>query len=513
MPSLLFRREPEILFDAPSRIEPGRPIPLFLIVKDAGRFPVTLEAVIVRLTRDDGGTRVLRFPYDDFTVDTPLWWDSFNIVPEGSGMVYIQAAAIIRAGKRRMAVETDNYPGTTRRPLAVSVSPEPIPTAPGWFHGDIHCHTAFTGDQIEFGAPLEAVTLAAACRGLDWIAATDHSYDLDDREDDYLAGDPALPKWNLLRKKAELLNESLDGFTIIPGEEVTCRTRRGRNCHLLALNAERFIRGSGDGGEHGLRTATEHSIAEAAAIAAEWGGLSCAAHPFERVGWAERIVLNRGGWDIRDLVTTGVSAMQFYNGVRDRGFRRGMRAWVRLLLDGHRIAAFGGSDSHGDMNRRRGVSIPFISLGESSHNLLGTVRTAVRAFSRALPDVMDALRNGRALVTDGPFIDLVVDPGGADAGPGGGIAPGRVPVRAEFLSTPEFGALRRCRLLAGAFGAGEERPIPVFERPGGAVYRHEFESALSLERPGYLRAECETVTGKRCFTNPVWIGDGGRPAS
>ena len=47
LPSRYFRKEPEILADAPHRVEPGVPIPLLLLVKDAHRYPVYLDHVEV----------------------------------------------------------------------------------------------------------------------------------------------------------------------------------------------------------------------------------------------------------------------------------------------------------------------------------------------------------------------------------------------------------------------------------------------------------------------------------
>jgi hypothetical protein len=44
-PSLLYRRRPEIIADAPHRLEPGKALPVLLIIKDAHRFPVALQQV------------------------------------------------------------------------------------------------------------------------------------------------------------------------------------------------------------------------------------------------------------------------------------------------------------------------------------------------------------------------------------------------------------------------------------------------------------------------------------
>ena len=44
-PSLLYRRRPEIIADAPHRLEPGQALPLLVIIKDAHLFPATLQRV------------------------------------------------------------------------------------------------------------------------------------------------------------------------------------------------------------------------------------------------------------------------------------------------------------------------------------------------------------------------------------------------------------------------------------------------------------------------------------
>ncbi len=55
LPSRYFRKEPELLADAPRRVEPGRALPLLLLVKDAHRYPITLERVTVEVETPDGG--------------------------------------------------------------------------------------------------------------------------------------------------------------------------------------------------------------------------------------------------------------------------------------------------------------------------------------------------------------------------------------------------------------------------------------------------------------------------
>ena len=198
VPSLISMRSPEIVCDAPTRVEPGRPIPLFVFVKDADRYPIELETIVIHAVYESGVEKVARFPYDGLTLDLPIWWDSFNIVPEFNGLVKLYPHVIFKKGRKRSVVHVDNYRGSTGSPLIVYAASDHFPGGEGWYRGDIHCHTYYTSDQVEFGAPIEALTLAAHCMGLDWIAVTDHSYDLDDMTNDYFKEDILLPlrsKW------------------------------------------------------------------------------------------------------------------------------------------------------------------------------------------------------------------------------------------------------------------------------------------------------------------------------
>jgi len=501
VPSLIFNRWPEIVCDAPTRVEPNRPVPVFIIIKDAHRYPVQLEMVAVHVLYEGGIERIAQFPYDGIAVNEQIWWDSINIMPEYPGEISISVNILVRKGKKLLKVNIDNYSGTTHKPLSVYSAEFPLPCADGWYQGDIHCHTFFTSDQVEFGAPVEVMAFAAYCMGLHWLAATDHSYDLDDRIDDYMMEDPSLAKWQMMKDQVKLLWPTA---TVIPGEEVTCRTGDGKNCHMLALNSERFIKGSGDSGEKGLQNSTENSVGEAVRKCVEWNGMACASHPLEKAPFLERVLLARGRWTQNDLETPGLTGLQFYNGIRDSGFAEGMKTWIQLLLKGRRSYAYGGSDAHGDMNRRRRVLMPFLMTGEDVSHTFGSVRTLVRAASKKTEDIMDGLTNGHAQVTDGPFVDLCIDCENSTAGPGDEIsAPGGI-VRAVLKSSPEFGSLQSGRIVGGAVGNTEERTIAAIKN-SDTGYEHRLESNENISEFSYIRAECETVNGKYCFTNPVWI--------
>jgi hypothetical protein len=72
LPSRYYSREPEILADAPWRIEPGLPIPVFLIVKDAHRYPIFLLKVLVVIEYDRGTRSTLEIPLNMSIAER--WW-------------------------------------------------------------------------------------------------------------------------------------------------------------------------------------------------------------------------------------------------------------------------------------------------------------------------------------------------------------------------------------------------------------------------------------------------------
>jgi len=492
---------PEIIFDAPTRIYPGRPVPLFLFIKDARLYPVKLSALTVQAIYDNGVEKVARFPYHDVEISDPFWWDAINFMPEHYGTLRIVPTLTVKIGKRERMITVDNYKGSEKSPLLTHIARDPLPATTGWSHGDMHVHSLLTSDQIEFGAPLEALSLAAHAMGIDWVATADHSYDLDDDADDYLKQDPQHKKWQYSRYIADLLN---DTFTVIPGEEVTCRTKDGKNCHMLALNAERFIPGSGDGGEKGFDTSTEHTVAEAASICVEWGGIAVAAHPLEKATLAEKLVLNRGKWTEDDLANQSISSLQIYNGVRDKGFHDGKKYWISELLKGRRIPISGGSDAHGDLNRQRAVHIPFFSVTDRREHSFASVRTIVRTASLERNDIINSLQSGHSVVSDGPFIELVVFSENVTAEPGDSVSGGAMTSSALCISSVDFGEIFSAIIIAGLRDGGGEIVIADGEKKPND-YALNLENSIVPDQAIYVRAECETVLGKLCLTNPVWL--------
>ncbi len=508
--SRYFIKQPEILFDVPSRIDPGQKLPALLLIKDADRFPVILESVRLRIGEEN-------FLELDVTlkqnIAARLWYRVFSLdVPESlrgqTVLVHTELHLICR--KKKLTIRQDNLPGMKRKPFRVHLARERLPLPDSWIAGDMHIHSDYTSDQVEFGAPIPATVELAKVMGLSFAAITDHSYDLDDEEMNFLKNDPGLPKWKKFQEEVGNLNAAEEPFILIPGEEVTCRNSKERNVHCLVLNEPRYIPGSGDGAEKWLNTRSEHSVRELPDIVSD-DALVIAAHPMAPVPFLQHLLINRGNWSARDCETLFLHGLQILNGNRDAAFYKGLKEWVKLLLNGKRVFIFGGNDAHGNFSRFRQVRMPMISLIEKEgFQIFGEAKTVLRVSDGriTLQAVLDSIRQGRAIITDGPFISLTLTNEKKDqAELGGTISGHNFSVHIETASTAEFGALSDVRIIYGKIN-NEEKIIGGFH-PGQYQFRREIK--LSAEAPGYIRAELETADGHFGYTNPVWILPDSKP--
>ncbi|MBM3328932.1 MAG: hypothetical protein FJY67_05590 [Calditrichaeota bacterium] len=503
--SLYYRRAPEIIFDAPYRVEPGQPVPVALIVKDGNRFPVRIEEVTLTLRSGNGlpSMPALRrsFRIDEVTTN-PLHYYLFEVDPGhlSPGEVALDAQARVRQASRIRIVHNDNYPGLTHSPLRIHLAADPLPSLPDWTAGELHCHTSYGSDQVEFGAPLEVIQRFAAALGHGWATLTDHSYNLDDLPDDYLKRDPALAKWNALWDEADRLNQ-MDAPCLIPGEELTCRNARGRNVHMIILGNREFLHGSGDGAERWFRTESEWSVGEALARISPQA-FAAAAHPLAPTPPLEYLLVRRGSWEASDLAEGRLDGWQIANGEWDEGFRRGYDEWRKALLSGEMRIIFGGNDAHGNFNRFRQVRLPMVRLQEHHRNRFGVVTTRVKAGPKPRPaEVIAALKAGEAVVSDGPALALRR----IERPPDGNARP---EVEAVWSSSDEFGPVRRVSL----FGITRDLEVDFLkERTDDPAGRMPYGGSLRLTVPdgANVRAELETI-GKegrthRAFTNPILL--------
>jgi len=510
--SLIKRRMPEVLSDAPIRIEPGQSIPLLILVKDAHLYPILLDSIQVRLLYSDGVEEVLSFTKKKIAIDIPIWHRIYRIQPRKDffGLLKIDVKfkiLLMKKPSRTYTFHTDNYRGSSRKPLQLFISKDPHPRFPNWHLGDLHVHSFFTRDQVEFGAPVQATAKLARIMGLSFFAVTDHSYDLDDLQDDYINTDPHLTKWKQLHNDADQI-EKENKFVCIPGEEVSCRSAKGRNVHLLLFNNKEFFPGSGDSFEKWFKTRSELSLSEILQkIKGEKNVLAFAAHPEDAFTWIQRFLIRRGKWEKKDFNHSRLNGLQILNGKDDKSFRQGLRVWVQKLLEGKKLFIIAGNDAHGNFNRFRQLRLPFISLMEKNIHLFGWAKTAVIVQgSLTRNKVLESLAQGSSVITTGPLLNLEAgNQKGEKAGLGHTLNGSTFSIKLNARSSKEFGKITSCKLW---FGDLENKKEVLQVTLKNFKDDYLFEEVLEINpttKSSYIRGELNTTKQTFCFTNPIWL--------
>lgn len=494
--SRYFRRYPEMIADAPFRLEPGASLPLLLLIKDADRFPITLQEIAI--VARTGNIEVKRVVSCQPERIKRRWWHLITHVALPDHAPCIWAVDIYFYGDihgGRFTVKNDNLPGLSHRSLQVYQSKFPLPKKSGWHYGDLHAHTVYTEDQVEFGAPLSAYPELGAAAGLSFMLAADHSYDLDDVPGSFSRRDPDMVRYQYRRAECERLNQEYrGGFAMLPGIELSVGNAHRKNVHLLLVNQDEFLPGSGDSAERWFHTRPEFGLPETLRRKSPTA-LAVAAHPLMKPPFLQRLFLGRDFWHKADFEEDGLAGLQIWNGRTGAGFHAGLKVWVDGLLQGKRWKIFAGSDAHGNFNRYRQISVPMLTLRESAEYTFGEVRTGVFIKGELGTDTLcEALQNGRSFVTDGPWINLDITTGAADHGN----------VRLQGITTEEFGAFTDLKLFWGKTGNREEEVIAV---PLSAD-RENVDHSIWVKKPGgYLRLEARTEKGKAAYSNPLFLND------
>lgn len=457
--SLYYRREPEIVFDAPYRIEPGSPLPITLLIKDAYRFPIELEEVSIAIFTDGNRNLTNRFPINR-PLDCTFYYQIFDLdvsaLPAGPLSVVPTLAFRLR-GKQRQ-VHVDNFPGLNHKPLAIRKAADPLPLPPGWIAGELHCHTSYGPDQVEFSAPLEVIKRNASAMGLHFSALTDHSYNLDDLQDDYLHQDPDLIKWELLQEESARLNRA-GGAVLLPGEELSCRSSSGRNVHMLIIGNREFIHGGGDGAEKWFSTRSEYSLEEALRMISP-DAFVVAAHPLVPTPLLEWLLVGRGEWQEDDLARERLDGWQIVNGDWGVDFQKGYDLWRKALLQGKHIMIYGGNDAHGNFNRFRQVQFPMIRLREDDKNIFGRITTRIKTDERSARGIIQALKKSPSQISDGPSLEVNFNPVNKIA-------------HIRWYSTEEFGTAEEVRIYSCTTGRLEHEDHVTIQGSylTGEIYR------------------------------------------
>ena len=509
-PNFLFQRQPEVLFDMPKRLEPGADLPVVLIANDVNRFPAEFSDCALVVSSPGSPPKCFDFPdITKFEVEHSLrnclrafmLRISRHELPKGR--IYVTACVNLRCGKKKNSVMNDNFRTTAKMAFSCFIAERSLPGSEFCSYGDLHVHSSYSQSHVEFGPPLAVVDAMVKASGMSFAAITDHSYDLACSMNDYLKHDPSLERWKTFQKEIRLPN--IFSSLLIPSEEISCLNRRNEVVHLCGLNLQDYLPGTLDGARKDRSKSKQLTLREAIRGIHNQQGIAFAAHPFVKMGIMQRLFLQRGEWSKKDL-EKDIDGMQILNSGFSPSWDRGKASWIERLLQGAKLPLLAGNDAHGDFNRYRAISIPFLLIGESDSRYMGYGKTGIYNRCASISDVVAGIKEGATFVTTGPF-----------AGISGSVSPADSlisnqpklqtarPVYIHGISTEEFGPIRCVTVLAGRSGNRAERSV-FSQSYIDQKYRiyEKMELAALPFAPSYLRVEVSCGTSA-AYTSPVYF--------
>ena len=530
--SLLYKPWPEIIFDAPFQFVPGVSPYLWIVVRDANRFPTTIKTadILLKHNIENAFDNTLeKGPQPDISIHKDLDIEvreqmhfiplPLGEIPAGTYEVYCKLT-VERDGKTQ-TFERWNLPRLKPVPLRIKVLNEALPIAPGYAAGEMHCHTHYSADHVEYGATPEVLQLAAKAVGLDFVNCTDHAYDFAFTQEDFTKeAESPVPRFQKLREEIAALPSKDENGEDLPlllaGEEVSAGNSKGENVHVTVLAPEGYLPGLGDCGRYWLNNKPTLSIKQVLNMTKA----HCfAAHPFQQMGLLEKFIFRRGYWKPEDLNWApkkhAIRGLQFWNGIRDEGFKLGREFWINELGKGNYLLPIGGNDAHGDLNSMTAVDLPLISLKHTRAHTFGNVRTVVRIEDSVIPNenatvipnetatvipngvrdpatLNEAFAGDNCYITDGPALwwerdgKNIIFHARSNKEMGGGFRYIRIYGR-QVLPNGKL-ALEEEVMIGSLVAAPDHADIPV------ATFGH-----------AYVRAECETATGKFALTSAAQI--------
>ncbi|MGH7024828.1 MAG: CehA/McbA family metallohydrolase [Caulobacteraceae bacterium] len=376
----------------------------------------------------------------------------------------------IRPGRRAEYVAAIAF-GRGEAPAVSRFSDAPLATGARWWRGDLHMHTchsdgtAPTQSGVRAPGPVYRTVEAAAARGVDFIAVTDHN---------------AVSHHNALRE----LQPAFDRLLLIPGVEIT--TFHG---HAGVLGAVGFV-------EFRLGSAHLPSVVALQDEVARRHGLFVVNHP----ALPSNELCMGCGWTAEGTDYARLDAVEVVNGgaalaqgnTADGPFS-GVPFWEARLNEGHAPTAIGGSDNHRpDADPSKAASV-------------GAPTTCVWAEELSERAVLAAIRAGHVFVDVEGTADRILELSG--------VCEGQSAVMGQALAAPAGATARftvRVRNLAGA------QVDVILDGAHGAALAGEvlasddeilgFDLAGEAERH-WLRVDIRSADGSRTLMigNPIYL--------
>ncbi|HEV2486844.1 MAG TPA: CehA/McbA family metallohydrolase [Terracidiphilus sp.] len=280
-------------------------------------------------------------------------------IPAGSWNVLIGVPNIRSNAQSHYTVQVYFSPGgaVAREPAALR---SPLRAGPAWFRGDLHLHTGHSDGQCSsqtgkmVPCPVFFTVDAAARRGLDFIAITDHN---------------ATSQYDAMRE----LEPYFDKVLLIPGREIT--TFHG---HINFLGTTDFL-------DFRLGGSQVPDMNTLLSNADRVGGLTSINHGSAPSG---EICMGCGWTPTSGVDMRLLTAVEAVNGGSEQSGISDVPFWNKELDKGCRLTGIGGSDNHRPMQ-------PLDQLGS-----IGSPTTVVFATELSMPAILTGIHSGHV------FIDL-----------------------------------------------------------------------------------------------------------
>jgi hypothetical protein len=458
---------------------------LWLVIKNAHLYPVRIEQVVLKIKYINDVQEVV------FPLDETYYKEAFHFIPlpitlKDSGDYHIQMQLSMTCNNKSFTITNSNLPGIKHQDIAVRKLKYALPYPENFYAGETHSHSWHSSDPVEFGAPLHVLQNSASETGLKWFFSTDHSYDFYYKKNDYMCETSPRERWLELKQEADALTKSP---IYILGEEVSCGNALDKNVHMICAGHKNHIAGLGDGGRRWLNNYPDLNIREVIdeERKASPTTLFFAAHPRVPIGILERFIFRRGEWNPEDIAED-IRGLQFWNGSRDEGFRRGRELWIQMLLQGRRILPLAGNDAHGDLNQTTGVLIPLFKLKQSKKHIFGKVRTVLPF--KTIPDntqnILEAFSNESMFITDGPGALIYMGSDGL--------------IRLEAHSNDDWGNIQEVVVFCGNKISRKEEVIFHIRPKTMSWQRMVIPKIQHL----YFRMECRTDKDTHALTSAIF---------
>lgn len=503
--SWLKKRHPQVLADLPHRINKNKRLPILIIFKNSNYYPTTVLNMEVFINKNKSFQK-------DINIEIKQdYWEAIEYIDISQfkdGNHTIDVKISYKTKNKIYHCYNDNYRSTSHSAFNCYFSAEDLPLLSGFASGDMHSHSSFTDDQIEFGASINAANIMAQAIGLSLFCITDHSYDLDDEESNFLKNNPKLPKWKRFLETVK--SQNLNGPSlIIPGEEVSVKNKRGETVHQLIYNSSTFFKGSGDSGEKWFHYYSENSINDVINKLPS-GSISYAAHPADKIPFVHRLLLNRGQWHFNDAANDNLTGVQIFNGRGLEHLKNAISFWSELLLNGYKLFALAGNDSHGNFGKNKSVYIPFLKIRETETQLFGKWRTDIFIGKNKLTveHVINILKSGNYSLSNGPCLNFQLKDKNNNSCTMGGSISNPVSGQLNFISNKEFGLLNKLIIFFGNINKKSEIIYLTKEYSENIFSGSFYFNIENMKEIGYFRAEFQTRGPKGShfsFSNPIWV--------